>query len=236
MIRDNAGLVVILTIIVVVVAALMLNDGGAIGSLDPGEFARGSYLSIIAVVLGGSVLAAARHNIPAAMRAFGFWALAFVGLIGLYAYRDEFREIGDRVLAEVIPGHAIEVAGGDGRTVMVARSDDDHFHVDAKVDGETVRFLVDTGATTVAIDRATASRLGYDISDESFTDWVQTANGVARSAPVTIASLKIGGIERRNVRAAVMGEGGSGSNLLGMSFLGTLSSFDFQGSKLVLTD
>ena len=65
---------------------------------------------------------------------------------------------------------------------------------------------------------------------------VMTANGPARAAPVKLAYVKIGDIVRENVQAAVMDRDGDGLSLLGMSFLGTLSSFDFRGERLTLTD
>lgn len=234
--RTNAGLILVLLAMAAAVIVLVSNGDGTIGGLSADDFAQGSYLAVICVVLGASVLASARMNASAALKAAGLWGLGFVVLIGLYAYRGELREIGDRMLAEILPGHAIEIAGADGRTVMVARADDRHFSVMANVDGRSVRFLVDTGATMVAIDRKTASDLGYDPDQLSYRDLVWTANGTARSAPITIDSLKIGDIERRNVRAAVLDAGGDGNNLLGMSFLGTLSRFEFQGSRLVLKD
>ena len=234
--RGDRALIVILAIIAVMVLVLVFDGDGRIGSLPADDFASVGYLGAIAAVLGLGVLASARADLPAALKAAGVWIGGFRLLIALYAYRGEFREVGDRMLAEIVPGHAISVAGSDGRTVMVARGDDNHFHIDADVDGRTVGFLVDTGASTVAIDRGTAAALGFDVSEAAFTDRVQTANGTARSAPIVIPSVRVGGIERRNVRAAVMDAGGDGINLLGMSFLGTLSSFDFQGERLVLTD
>jgi aspartyl protease family protein len=234
--RSDRTLIVVLAALGVLALVLVLDGDGLVGSLTTDQFANVGYLAVIGVVLAGGAVAAARSNLSGAVRSVLFWAAGFAVLIGLYAYRGEFREIGDRMLAEIVPGHAVEVAGTGGRTVMVMRADDEHFTVNAEVDGTAVTFLVDTGASTVALDRATASRLGYEVSDASFTTLVQTANGTARSAPIVIASLRVGDIERRNVRAAVMDRGGDGVNLLGMSFLGTLSSLDFQGSRLVLTD
>ena len=233
--RGNGFLYVILGLIVVVVAVLMLNDGGRIVGLDEDAFAHLARASIWMTVIGAGMVMVFRGNLAGALKQAVIWVLGFVVMIGLYSYRAEFREVGDRMLAELIPGHAITIAG-NGEQVMVMKADDAHFHVDAVVNGERVSLLVDTGASMVALDRGTAEAIGIDVSALGFTTRVMTANGPARAAPVTLGYIKIGDITRENVAAAVMDRDGDGLSLLGMSFLGTLSSFDFRGDRLVLTD
>ncbi|GGD86694.1 aspartic protease [Aureimonas endophytica] len=234
--RSNRFLLVILAAIALLAGLLVLSGGAPIAGFAADDIARGGYLAVIAAVLGVGVLARARLDLGATARAALFWIAGFVVLIGLYAYRAELREVGDRIVAALVPGHAISVAGARGPAEMVMRADDGHFHVTAEVNGERVRFLVDTGASMMALDRATARRLGFDADGIAFTMVVQTANGTARAAPVMLDRVRIGGIERRNVRAAVMDGGGDGIALLGMSFLGTLSSVEFRDGRLILAD
>jgi aspartyl protease family protein len=137
----------------------------------------------------------------------------------------------------LMPGRAIEVAGSAGTQYRVTRAGDDHFHVDGSIDGAPVTFMVDTGASMIALDTATAERLGIDTGGLAYRADIMTANGVARAAMVRLDEVRVGGIERRNVQAAITeGRLLGGTVLLGMSFLNTLTSFDFRRDTLVLTD
>ncbi|GGD16565.1 retropepsin-like aspartic protease family protein [Aureimonas glaciei] len=234
--RDSRLLILLLAIIGVVLAVLVLNDDGMVGGLPEGQFADAAYMSVWGLVLASSVFFVFRGNLTGALKGIAIYALGFVVLIGLYGYRGELREVGDRIMAELLPGHVIAVAGGDGNQFMVMRADDDHFHVSAEVDGRTVEFLVDTGASVVALDRRAAAAIGVDIAGLDYSGRVMTANGTARAAPLTLGTVRIGDIERANVQAVVMDRDDDGLSLLGMSFLGTLSSFEFRGERLVLTD
>jgi aspartyl protease family protein len=234
-VRRNGFLLLVLLLMAVAVGVLALNDGGRIAGLRDDDFGRAAYAGIFGLVLAAGLFGAFRGNLAGAVKGLLTWALAFAVLVAVYSFRQEFREIGDRILSELIPGHVITVAG-DGTQVRVLRADDAHFHVDAVVNGKSVSFLVDTGASLVALDRGTAEGVGIDVASLGFTTRVMTANGPARAAPVKLAYIKIGDIVRENVQAAVMDSDGDGLSLLGMSFLGTLSSFDFRGERLTLTD
>ena len=105
--------------------------------------------------------------------------------------------------------------------------------VEALVDGTALRFLVDTGATDVVLSPADAQRLGFDLSSLSFTQLYNTANGTVRGAPVRLRNVSLGPIQLRDVRASI-NEAPMRSSLLGMSFLGRLSSFEIRGDSLTL--
>ncbi|KQT57323.1 hypothetical protein ASG54_12100 [Aureimonas sp. Leaf460] len=212
------------------------NDGGRIAGLSSDEAGQIFYLGIWGSVIAAGALFAFRRDARGMARNAAIWALAFVVLIGLYAFRGEFGEVRDRIIAELIPGHAIALSGSDGRQVAVVRAGDDHFHVQAEVNGRSLSFLVDTGASMIALDRATARSMNLDPGDGAFTARVSTANGIARAAMIRLDEVRIGEIVRRNVPAAVMEQEGEGLGLLGMSFLGQLSSFEFRGNRLILTD
>ncbi|MCQ8781264.1 retropepsin-like aspartic protease family protein [Mangrovibrevibacter kandeliae] len=221
------------------VAALLMTSpdaDGVFAGLQQQDNARLVYYGIWAAVLGGGVIAAARANLGAALRNLLIWTLAFLVLIGFYAFKDDLQFVGNRMLAVLVPGRAVETAGGDGRELMVTRGRDGHFHLDAKVDGRSVTFLVDTGASTVALDRNVAEQIGIDTAQLRFVDRVMTANGVARAARLRLDSIAIGGIERRDVEATVMENNALGESLLGMSFLSQLSGFEFSGDRLILKD
>ena len=109
-----------------------------------------------------------------------------------------------------------------------------HFITDADVNGRAIEVMVDTGASMVALTYEDAERAGIFLNDSDFTHRVNTANGVARVAPVTLHSVSIGSIEVRDVRAAVSEPGNLQTTLLGMSFLSRLDRVDMRSGELIL--
>jgi len=112
----------------------------------------------------------------------------------------------------------------------VSKAADGHFWADAQVAGATgsaqnVHFLVDTGATAVALTPDDAAKLGIKPADLKYGHNVTTAGGNARAATVTLASISINGARLENVQALVVSEGLDVS-LLGMSYLGRLTRFE----------
>ncbi len=101
------------------------------------------------------------------------------------------------------------------------------------INGRTVNFLVDTGATAVALYRADARRLGLDYKIEGEPMYVSTANGTAPAYELDLDRVQVGDIVLRNVRGYVIESEGVGRILLGMSFLNRVRMED-QGSVLLL--
>lgn len=237
--RGNGFLIVLLLLIGLAVAALVaFNDAGTVAGIDEDRFADLAYTGIWGLVVASGIVVLVRRDMAGALRGALVWMLGFVVLIGLYSYRGDIAGIADRVAGELVPGRAVGLSGAAGRQVMVTRTGDGHFRLEATVDGEALSFLVDTGASVVVLGRRAAEAIGIDASRLRYGARVQTANGVAKAEMVWLKSVAVGEIRREQVAAAIVeGEGGGeGINLLGMSFLGTLSSFDFRGDRLVLTD
>lgn len=107
----------------------------------------------------------------------------------------------------------------------VAKGADGHFWADADVNGAPVHFLVDTGATAVALTPADAQRLGFKTADLKYGYNVTTATGSSRAAAVTLTSVSINGARLNDVKALVIADGLDVS-LLGMSYLGRLTRFE----------
>jgi clan AA aspartic protease (TIGR02281 family) len=114
------------------------------------------------------------------------------------------------------------------------RERDGRFSFDAAVNGAHVQMVFDTGASLVSLRAEDAERLGIDIGELSFSDYVRTANGTAEVAPVTIATLTVGNITRRNVPALVARQGKLEVNLLGQSFLTRIAGYNSDGTSLIL--
>jgi len=120
------------------------------------------------------------------------------------------------------------------RSIVLAPDDHGHFRVDARVDARPLDFVVDTGATMVALTARSAATLGIHPAFNDYTIGVQTANGTVRAAPVTIGRVEIGSIAIRDVSAMVLPEGALADNLLGMTFLSRLHRYEYANGRLVL--
>ena len=123
--------------------------------------------------------------------------------------------------------------GGFGE-VAIAADRGGQYSTDVVVNGQDVKMMVDTGATMVVLSSHTASRIGIAPFPGDYKGHVQTANGVARVAPVTLKEMQIGGIALYNVDAWVLDGGASNVDLLGMSFLKRLASVEQKSGTLIL--
>ena len=136
--------------------------------------------------------------------------------------------------AEAQVAVALPTAQAVSGPTSISKSADGHYWAEADVnDGHAVRFLVDTGATAVALTAQDAQRLGIDPSHLNYTFNVATANGQARAAPVTLTSISVAGARVTQVQAFVL-DHGLETSLLGMSYLGRLSQFEATQTSLIL--
>ena len=126
---------------------------------------------------------------------------------------------GQRLTVEM--GQHFETANmtGSRQAVTLAPDSRGHFIADGQVNGAHMRFLVDTGATLVAIPASEAARLGIDYRSGR-RGISQTANGAVAFWRVTLDSVSVGGVTLTSVEGAVHDSGGLDVALLGMSFLG----------------
>jgi aspartyl protease family protein len=115
----------------------------------------------------------------------------------------------------------------------IAKSADGHYWATARVNGIEVRFLVDTGATMVALTALDAQRLGFETRRLDYSQRVMTAQGETRAAPVILSSLSVTGARLTDVHAVVIEEG-LDTSLLGMTYLGRLSRFEATPTALIL--
>jgi aspartyl protease family protein len=120
-----------------------------------------------------------------------------------------------------------------GEPAQVSKAADGHYWAEANVDGHEVRFLVDTGASAVALTPDDASRLGFAPAGLAYTYQVATASGPARAAMVKLDSVSVAGAEVHDVDAYVI-EKGLPTSLLGMTYLGRLSQFEATQTALIL--
>jgi aspartyl protease family protein len=124
---------------------------------------------------------------------------------------------------------------GDKGEVIVNRRLNGEFAIAAKVNGERVTFLFDTGASVVVLTTADARLAGVDTAAVSFDVPVTTANGSALAAEIRLDSIEVGPIVMRNVRALVARPSALEQSLLGMSFLERLKSYTVERGRLILS-
>ncbi|MCI4643566.1 MAG: TIGR02281 family clan AA aspartic protease [Hyphomonadaceae bacterium] len=110
---------------------------------------------------------------------------------------------------------------------------DGHYWASANVDGAHVRFMVDTGASTVALTYNDAQRIGLSPDELDYRWTIRTAGGEVKGASVLLNSIQIGRVEVENVEAMILRDG-LNQSLLGMSFLSELESYEFRRGKLIL--
>ena len=120
------------------------------------------------------------------------------------------------------------------RSVVVSPDRHGHFRVEGRVDGRRLGFMVDTGASVIALTAKDAARLGIRPMRSEFTATVTTANGAIKAAPASLNAVEIDGITVRDVRALVLPDEALSENLLGLSFLSRLRRFEYARGKLVL--
>jgi aspartyl protease family protein len=186
---------------------------------------------IWALVLLGRVAAILfRQRFTRALESVLIWVVIALVLALGYTYRFELRDVADRVLAEFIPGRAAT----RGHTVEIARGGGGSFSVSTQVNGARVAMVLDTGASAVVLTQEAARAAGLPLEVLNYTVNVETANGRARAAPVTLDRVSIGGITERSVPALIAMPGQLRTNLLGMSFLNRLESWEVRGDKLMM--
>jgi aspartyl protease family protein len=125
---------------------------------------------------------------------------------------------------------AAPAAGNGFASRDIPRAADGHFYLDAQVNGAQVHFLVDTGASMVALTAADAQRAGIFLPSERAT--AEGAGGAVEIIPVTIDRIAAGPLEARNIEGAVARN--LPISLLGQSFLSRIGTVQISGDRMTL--
>ncbi len=188
------------------------------------DIAQLIYLSMFLAVIGGYYIVSQRENLSRSLRHAMLWGLIFLGVIaGFGLWEDVSRAIS--------PSMAVS---GDGGQIELPRKSDGHFYMTLEIGGVPVEFVVDTGATDLVLSLADAARAGIDTDALVFSGRASTANGIVRTAPVTLEDVRVGEVDEGRVRASV-NQGALETSLLGMSYLERFSSIEIRGDRLYLT-
>lgn len=125
-------------------------------------------------------------------------------------------------------------AQAGSRTLSIPRDARGHFLTNGRIDGQRIDFMVDTGASVIALNETSAARFGLRPMPVDYKMTVSTANGTIKAARTRLAMVDIGGLIVRDVDAMVLPDEALSENLLGLSFLSKLKRFEYANGKMVL--
>lgn len=182
------------------------------------DWARLAFYGLLLVVIGGSMLIEFSGRGGRALRQGTLWAVIFAGVFF----------VADKWVGE----QGSQRATGDGR-IEIQAGRDGHFSLIAELNGQPVHFIVDTGASSIALSPDDARKIGIDPDDLVYMGIAQTANGVVPTANVTIREFAIEDIVDHGVRAVVI-DGELDGSLLGMTYLRRFARVSFEGNLMVL--
>jgi aspartyl protease family protein len=138
------------------------------------------------------------------------------------------------VAPKVAPAPVEAPVQSSDRTFSIPRDGRGHFATEARIDGQRIAFMVDTGASVVALNQSSAARFGLRPIPSQYTATVTTANGTLKGAPARLAMIEVGGLILRDVDAMVLPDEALSENLLGLSFLSRLKRFEYANGQMVL--
>ncbi len=188
-------------------------------TIDP---ARLAYLTLLLLALGAFVLVEFRRDAGSTLRAVLAWGLIFLAAIGAAGLWQD-------ISRDVMPRQAML----DPARIKVPLGNDGHFHLTAELNGTPVRFIVDTGASALALSQRDARRAGIDLDRLVYAGQARTANGIVPTATVRLDRVAIGDIVDENVPAMVI-QADIDRSLMGMDYLRRFARVSFEGDSMVL--
>ena len=185
---------------------------------------------VVCIVLLMSSLAARRLSLGYVAKAAFAWIAIFAALFAIFTFRFEFKAVWERVKADISGTAGQSVSGNE---ITIRRQDDGHYWLQVDVNGKPVRFMIDSGATTTAVNASTARETGIEVDTDGYPVFLNTANGSVAAQRGIIQSLKIGTHEigQHNV---VVSESFGDTNVLGMNFLDSMQSWKVEGNVMTL--
>ena len=182
-----------------------------------------AYLVLLLIAVGGWMFTHGRKHWGRLAQQFAAWVLIFIGMLAAVGLWSDIRQT-------VMPSQTV-LQGGE---IRVPRAADNHYYLTLEVNGEPLRFMVDTGASDIVLTQDDAARIGLDPATLHYSARAMSANGEVGIAPVMLDSVALGPVRSEGVRAMVNG-GEMRQSLLGMRYLQRFSRMEFVDGALVLT-
>lgn len=158
------------------------------------------------------------------------WVAIFAAMFAIFSFRFEFQAIWERVKAD-FAGTAGQTVSGEA--IELKRQDGGHYWLQVEINGNPVNFMIDSGATTTAINASTASETGVNVDTSGYPVMIETANGTVTAKRGVVQSLEIGP-HKLTDHKVVVSESFGETNVLGMNFLDGMKSWKVEGNIMTL--
>jgi aspartyl protease family protein len=189
-----------------------------------------SFLYLLGcLVLVASAFMVRRIPLGQGLKMAAAWLLIFLAMFIAFTLKDDFAALAGRVLGET--RNEGQSTGSEGE-VRIRKSLDGHFWATVRVNGTPTRFLIDSGATVTSLSAQTAREANIEPGG-GLPVAVNTANGVVTAARGRAERLELESIERRDM-GVLISEAFGTTDVLGMNFLSSLSSWSVEGDWLIL--
>ena len=188
------------------------------------ETSRLIYLILLLLMVAGWFYMQNRQGLNKSLQQIAVWGMIFIGAAAGYGlWGDIARNSG-------IPRQSYETGTG---AVTIPRSADGHYYLTALVNGEAIRFVVDTGASDMVLTRQDAERAGLSPETLNYLGRATTANGEVRTAYVRLSEVQLGEVSDFDV-PAVVNDGEMPQSLLGMGYLQRWGRIEIANNELIL--
>ncbi|NJM81393.1 MAG: TIGR02281 family clan AA aspartic protease [Tabrizicola sp.] len=187
------------------------------------DYGRLAYLLLLLVAVGGWAMVEFRNRMGQALRMGTAWGLIFIGIMAGYGLWSDVR-------TDIMPVQRMT----EGGVIEVPRAEDGHYYLTLSINGQAVPFLADTGASNMVLSRDDAMRLGIDPESLLYLGEASTANGIVRTARVTLPLVELGPFRNEEFTAYV-NDGEMDGSLLGMDYLGQFR-IEIAGNRMILRE
>ena len=185
---------------------------------------------VVCVLLLVSSLAARRLPMGQVAKMALAWVAIFAAMFAIFSFRFEFHVIWERVKSD-FAGTANQSVTGEA--IEIKRDDDSHYWLQVELNGNPVRFMIDSGATTTAINPDTAAETKIEVDSDGYPVIIDTANGRITAKRGSVQVLQVGPHKLTDHHVVVSDSFGE-TNVLGMNFLDSMKSWKVEGNIMTL--
>ena len=180
-------------------------------------------MAIFGLVIGSYVLRTYRGRMGTMIQQALIWVLIFLAAVIIFGFKEQLQR-------QLFPSQSVMISDD---IISLTRARDGHFYADMLVNGVSVEFVIDTGASDIVLATQDAENAGISLDQLMYLGIAETANGEVRTAQVTLDTLEFSGMRDRNVRVYVS-EGQMSISLLGMAYLRRFDRIEIIGDTLLL--
>jgi aspartyl protease family protein len=185
---------------------------------------------VVMVMLLVSSLAARRLPLGQVAKMALAWIAIFAALFAIFSFRFEFQEIWNRIKSDFAGTAGQNVSG---EAIELKRRDDGHYWLQVDINGTPVNFMIDSGATTTAMNAESAAEANIDIDSAGYPVIISTANGQVTAKRANVQTMQIGP-HKLTDHKVVVSENFGDTNVLGMNFLDSMKSWKVEGNVMTL--